>query len=332
MYPADADLPGETDWVSSQERMFPQFLNAVLRRSNAIPFNKSTARNAVKDLFHSDAIQVVLEKVMQEIARGTLAPRTDTILHSDVGVVEGVCSMLGSYEKEFLVPVLEGVCGARIDDDRSTPFNKRLRKFVKRVLFDTASFEKLYAPVVCSLTTPDRFLKQKRLSMARFLTIVYMLDQTKSRDLISGCLFGKPSKYKSTAEVLKNFSRLYLSGEGDICRHLCFLGYVVRHCQLPLDEFDPRVTCLSRGFRDGVRLLWLADALTGTRLMEGVHYPALTRAHKLDNATRAIECLIEIGGIPLGMFKSLSATSLIDGHREKTLAFLWLVLDHFHMA
>eukprot|EP01083_Nonionella_stella_P018410 51292_1 len=97
----DADLPGETDWVSSQERMFPQFLNAVLRRSNAIPFNKSTARNAVKDLFHSDAIQVVLEKVMQEIARGTLAPRTDTILHSDVGVVEGVCSMLGSYEKEF---------------------------------------------------------------------------------------------------------------------------------------------------------------------------------------------------------------------------------------
>ena len=54
--------------------------------------------------------------------------------------------------------------------------------------------------------------------------------------------------------MLIEFSRCYLAGEGDVTRHLGYLGYKVTHTQVPLDEFDYAVNNLATDLRDGVRL------------------------------------------------------------------------------
>lgn len=48
-------------------------------------------------------------------------------------------------------------------------------------------------------------------------------------------------------------------GEGDIIRHLLFMGYSVLHSQAPLDEYDFTVNNLAVDLRDGVRLCRLVD-------------------------------------------------------------------------
>ena len=51
-----------------------------------------------------------------------------------------------------------------------------------------------------------------------------------------------------------SFSRDYFSGEGDITKHLSYLGYKVDHVQKAIDEFDFAVTNLAVDLKDGVRL------------------------------------------------------------------------------
>ena len=54
------------------------------------------------------------------------------------------------------------------------------------------------------------------------------------------------------------FSRDYLSGEGDVTRHLNYFGYVVTVTQTQADEFDYAVTNLATDLRDGVRLAYVS--------------------------------------------------------------------------
>jgi abnormal spindle-like microcephaly-associated protein len=54
--------------------------------------------------------------------------------------------------------------------------------------------------------------------------------------------------------MLTSFSRDFLSGEGDIVKHLAYLSYKVVHQQVPLDEFDYAVTNIAMDLRCGVRL------------------------------------------------------------------------------
>ena len=54
--------------------------------------------------------------------------------------------------------------------------------------------------------------------------------------------------------MLIEFSRDYLAGEGDITRHLGYLGYQIKHTQTAIDEFDYAVTNLATDLKDGIRL------------------------------------------------------------------------------
>lgn len=54
--------------------------------------------------------------------------------------------------------------------------------------------------------------------------------------------------------MLLTLSRLLLAGEGDITKHLSYMGYTVSHKQGFLDEFYYSVTQLGVDLRDGVRL------------------------------------------------------------------------------
>lgn len=46
------------------------------------------------------------------------------------------------------------------------------------------------------------------------------------------------SEFRNCKDILKIFSRDLLRGEGDIIKHLGFLGYRVNYQQTYIDEFD----------------------------------------------------------------------------------------------
>ena len=62
------------------------------------------------------------------------------------------------------------------------------------------------------------------------------------------------SIFQTSKDILTSFSRDFLSGEGDIVKHLAYLGYKVVQQQVPLDEFDYAVTNIASDLRCGVRL------------------------------------------------------------------------------
>ena len=69
------------------------------------------------------------------------------------------------------------------------------------------------------------------------------------------CLFNKDSPIKMSKDIITSFSRDFLSGEGDVMKHLGYLGYKVDHKQTHLDEFDFAVTNIAVDVRCGVKYL-----------------------------------------------------------------------------
>lgn len=59
---------------------------------------------------------------------------------------------------------------------------------------------------------------------------------------------------QSSRSLLLAFSRDYLGGEGDITKHLRYLGCKVSYEQSALEEFDFSVRKLSVDLRCGLRL------------------------------------------------------------------------------
>ena len=80
-----------------------------------------------------------------------------------------------------------------------------------------------------------------------------MKGQTAAKISFVHSLF-PPFHAQSSKDMLRSFSRDFLAGEGDITRHLSFLGYNVTIDQKPLDEFDYAVTNMVSDLKDGVRL------------------------------------------------------------------------------
>ena len=70
--------------------------------------------------------------------------------------------------------------------------------------------------------------------------------------------------------MLVAFSRDYLSGEGDIVKHLAYLGYKVNQVQVPLDEFDYAVTNIAVDLRCGIRLWYGSTVLISSVLLSAL--------------------------------------------------------------
>ncbi|KAF4526502.1 hypothetical protein B566_EDAN015204 [Ephemera danica] len=113
----------------------------------------------------------------------------------------------------------------------------------------------------------------------------------------------------SSKELLVTFSRLLLAGEGDITRHLGYMGYKVVHKQGFLDEFRYSVEHLGVDLRDGVRLVRVVELLTGKctlssklRLLTGkctlsskLRVPPVSRLQKIHNVELALQGLQKEG-------------------------------------
>jgi abnormal spindle-like microcephaly-associated protein len=57
---------------------------------------------------------------------------------------------------------------------------------------------------------------------------------------------------KTSRDVLLKFSNSFLSGEGDVTRHLSLLGLHLTYSQNVIDEIDYRINRLETDLRDGI--------------------------------------------------------------------------------
>ncbi|KAK3877851.1 hypothetical protein Pcinc_017476 [Petrolisthes cinctipes] len=171
----------------------------------------------------------------------------------------------------------------------------------------------------------------KAFQLKKFLILVLFLDRAKTSRLINRdpCLFNKQAEYKSSRDILIAFARGFLSGVGDVTKHLGYLGYFVTHKQTVLEEFDYAVTNLPVDLRCGIRLTRVMEMLTNHySLSDQLHVPAISRLQKVHNVVLKS---LEDCGYPR-VKTNILAKDIIDGHREQTLALLWTIIFKFQVS
>lgn len=199
-------------------------------------------------------------------------------------------------------------------------------------------------------------------TILRSLQLILLLDKAKYTKTISSCLFLPSSPHKSSASVLNALARMLLSSVGDVPRALGHLGYSVQHLQYPLQEYSYKITNLATDLRDGVRLTHLIELLlyspasvarksdditvklsTGEIftdcpehrdswiLSHHLKFPSAARSQKLYNVEIALNALSGARGV-CNVAKGLKADEIVDGHREKTIGFLWALVSQWGLS
>eukprot|EP00057_Strongylocentrotus_purpuratus_P032518 XP_787918.3 PREDICTED: abnormal spindle-like microcephaly-associated protein homolog isoform X1 [Strongylocentrotus purpuratus] len=284
-------------------------------------------------VFQSEPVIRVMQKLEAEVEKGRIVVRSDKMLHADLGIKQELLNLILCYNPLWLRIGLETTYGELLPiQDNSDVYG--MSRFVVTRLLGNPDIAAAHAhPTVPNLFGPGYQAALAQFTLKKFLMLVFFLDRAKLTRLIDHdpCLFCKDAQVKSSRDVLLEFSRRYLKGEGDITRHLSFLGYSVTHVQRPLDEFDFAVNKLSVDLRCGVRLARVVELLTQNwTLSRELRVPAISRLQKIHNVESAFKMLKERGINVEG--GGLNERVIVDGHREKTLELLWRIIFHYQVG
>ncbi|EDQ84203.1 uncharacterized protein MONBRDRAFT_13032 [Monosiga brevicollis MX1] len=339
---AAVNMYHDDDWATKQTAGFTRWLNHIFAGDDELLPSSERRRRWLQHQgramahFTSAPVQDVLQRVNGEIESGHIAIREDRAPWADVGLRESIIGALLSFSNSYLQLGIETVFGvslapfARDDDDGQ---RRMLASFLaNRLLFSPELAAQHAHPAVPGSYTAEFEPQLKQYTLKRYLALIFFLDQIKSAQLLGPeCLmFAKGSEVKATNEFLVLLSRELLKGEGDVVKHLSYLGYVVQSRQTYLDEYNFQVTNLAEDLRDGVRLAHLCELLLAQRdgtsdLMSNLRTPAISRLQKVHNVKAVFETLKRHGCLLL----ESTINPVVAGHREQTLNVLWRILLHF---
>eukprot|EP00516_Mucochytrium_quahogii_P003305 CAMPEP_0203752440 /NCGR_PEP_ID=MMETSP0098-20131031/6372_1 /ASSEMBLY_ACC=CAM_ASM_000208 /TAXON_ID=96639 /ORGANISM=" , Strain NY0313808BC1" /LENGTH=837 /DNA_ID=CAMNT_0050642615 /DNA_START=99 /DNA_END=2609 /DNA_ORIENTATION=+ len=345
-------------WVEKQERGFSAWINYLVDPDNGNneidelnPFaslaqkqRKASILRKAYMIYNSSEMQHIAFLLDKEIANRGITIRNDKDLYKDLGLRKLVLDLLFRYNQSWLVLGLEMVLGMPISP-------KGLRKTTANYFLGDPELDETYRDTRKGLfdENPEYKSELKRRTLRRFLMLVLFLDRAKAASLIDhpACLFHCDSKIKSSKEMIIAFSKEFLSGEGNVIKHLLHsCEYVVDQQQTPLDEFDFKVSNLATDLRDGLRLTRSVELLTNNKdrsLSKLMRVPAVSRLQKLHNVGVALKEL-EAQGVDLGTsstgnsFHKMSSVEmitnkdLVDGHRQKTLSLLWKMITKWKLS
>ncbi|GAB1599350.1 spindle-like microcephaly-associated homolog [Argonauta hians] len=285
-------------------------------------------------MFQTDDIINVVRRLEVEIDSQRLVMRKDRPVHADIGLKQKILNWILSYNSLWLRIGLEMVFGEILLIDSNTDFLGLSRFIVTRLLGNPDIANQYAHPTVPHLYKEGYQAALSKHTLKKYLILVFFLDYAKRKRLIEHdpCLFCKDAEIKASKDLLFNVAREFLKGEGDITRHLSYIGYKVSYVQTPLHEFDYAVTNLAVDLRDGIRLTRAVEILTGKwELTESLRAPAISRLQKIHNVNKVLNALLG-NGMDLSVNKgSISAKDIVDGHREKTLTLLWRIVTGFQV-
>uniref|UniRef100_A0A663LKM6 Calponin-homology (CH) domain-containing protein n=1 Tax=Athene cunicularia TaxID=194338 RepID=A0A663LKM6_ATHCN len=286
-------------------------------------------------LFTSEAMVKAIKKLEVEIETRRLLVRRDRHLWKDVGERQKVLNWLLSYNPLWLRIGLETVYGELIALESNSDVMSLAIFILNRLLWNPDIAAEYRHPTVPHLYREGHEEALSKFTLKKLLLLVCFLDCAKQSRMIDHdpCLFCKDAEFKASKDLLLAFSRDFLSGEGDLSRHLAFLGLPVSHIQTPLDEFDFAVTNLAVDLQCGIRLVRTMELLTKNwNLSKQLRVPAISRLQKMHNVDIALNVLKERGiHLKDESGSSIDSRDIVDRHRERTLALLWKIVFAFQV-
>ena len=142
----------------------------------------------------------------------------------------------------------------------------------------------------------------------------------------------KESVVTSSENITLEISRLCLRGEGDAIRNLeSITKWTFSQRQYPLDRFHYRITNIATDFRDGVRLTKLVELLSeNDSFTPLLQWPVKNSAQRIYNLNIALKAA-HSEGIQFATVDNafVQARDIEMGNREKTLAVLWNLIQHW---
>ncbi|NXD14361.1 ASPM protein, partial [Nothocercus nigrocapillus] len=292
-------------------------------------------RRAACRLFTSEKMVKAIKKLEVEVESRRLLVRKDRHLWKDVGERQKVLNWLLAYNPLWLRIGLETVYGELISLESNSDVMGLAIFILNRLLWNPDIAAEYRHPTVPHLYREGHEEALSKFTLKKMLLLICFLDCAKKSRIIDHdpCLFCKDAEFKSSKDVLLAFSRDFLSGEGDLSRHLSFLGLPVSHIQTPLDEFDFAVTNLAVDLQCGIRLVRTMELLTKNwNLSKHLRVPAISRLQKMHNVDIVLNVLKE-RGIQLKdeSGASIDSRDIVDRHRERTLALLWKIVFAFQV-
>ncbi|XP_046932686.1 abnormal spindle-like microcephaly-associated protein isoform X2 [Lynx rufus] len=292
-------------------------------------------RRAACRLFTSENMVKAIKKLEIEIEARRLIVRKDRHLWKDVGERQKVLNWLLSYNPLWLRIGLETIYGELISLEDNSDVTGLAVFILNRLLWNPDIAAEYRHPSVPHLYRDGHEEALSKFTLKKLLLLVCFLDYAKISRLIDHdpCLFCKDAEFKTSKEILLAFSRDFLSGEGDLSRHLSFLGLPVNHVQTPFDEFDFAVTNLAVDLQCGVRLVRIMELLTRDwNLSKKLRIPAISRLQKMHNVDIVLQ-ILRSRGIRLNdeHGNAILSKDIVDRHREKTLALLWKIAFAFQV-
>ncbi|XP_061235287.1 abnormal spindle-like microcephaly-associated protein isoform X1 [Neopsephotus bourkii] len=286
-------------------------------------------------LFTSETMVKAIKKLEVEIENRRLLVRRDRHLWKDVGERQKVVNWLLSYNPLWLRIGLETVYGELIALESNSDVMGLAVFILNRLLWNPDIAAEYRHPTVPHLYREGHEEALSKFTLKKLLLLVCFLDCAKRSRIIDHdpCLFCKDAEFKASKDLLLAFSRDFLSGEGDLSRHLGFLGLPVRHIQTPLDEFDFAVTNLAVDLQCGIRLVRTMELLTKNwDLSKQLRVPAISRLQKMHNVDIVLNVLKERGiHLKDESGASIGSRDIVDRHRERTLALLWKIVFAFQV-
>ncbi|XP_044752707.1 protein abnormal spindle [Coccinella septempunctata] len=282
-------------------------------------------RRSAHELYNSDIIQSILVRVYDAIEKKKIEIRQDRNVHLDLSLQSKVMTLLLSYNPLWLRIALETIYREKLKLISNSDM-LGLSKFLYERFFK----DRLLLRKHKTVHNPKYNVDIKKFMLKRFFSIVYFLDKAKMNTLIphDPCLFRKNSTVKESREMLIHFTRDAITAAvGDITKYLKYFGYVVEHKQDYIHEFDYAVNSLGGDLRDGVRLTRVMELiLLRNDLTKNLRVPAISRLQKIYNVKLVFDSLAEAG---YKIQHDIEPHHIVEGHREKTLSFLWQIIYKF---
>ncbi|KAJ3629310.1 hypothetical protein MTP99_013707 [Tenebrio molitor] len=350
------------EWIHEQEENFKKWLNSLLtppleldssdeghvpdvakiwmecrnKKVEAAPTREAVAnkyhtsfqmnllRKKASALYRSKEVASVLTKVEAAIEQKKISIRDDRNIHLDLGLQTEIMEVILSYNPLWLRLGLETVYRAIVPMTSNSDL-VGLASFLSERFIRDPHLLKKYKTVY----SPKYVTDLKKNMLKKFFALVYFLDHAKRKKLVrhDPCLFRKNSAIKESREALLRFSRDTLSAIGDITKYLKYFDYAVHHKQTYIDEFDYAVNHLGVDLRDGVRLTRVMEIiLLESDLSKQLRVPAISRLQKIHNVKIVFDALEKSN---FEILYNISPKDLVDGHKEKTLSFLWQIIYKF---
>ncbi|NXQ65883.1 ASPM protein, partial [Quiscalus mexicanus] len=286
-------------------------------------------------LFTCETMVRAVQRLEGEIESRRLLVRRDRHLWKDIGERQKVLNWLLSYNPLWLRIGLETIYGELIALESNSDVMGLAIFILNRLLWNPDIAAEYRHPVVPHLYREGHEEALSKFTLKKLLLLVCFLDCAKQSRMIDHdpCLFCKDAEFKASKDLLLAFSRDFLSGEGDLSRHLGFLGLPVSHVQTPLDEFDFAVTNLAVDLQCGIRLVRTVELLTKNwSLSKQLRVPAISRLQKMHNVDIVLNVLKERGvHLKDETGASIDSRDIVDRHRERTLALLWKIVFAFQV-